>query len=379
MSDRELEDEEQLTPVQRVALSVQRDLDAGLMVVFAVLTMFHSGICSTIFNTFNCSINYKIDDGQGSRGLRYLAADYTISCSTDYVKRPRAPAEYDAYYDDDSADDHAFYETYATVALVVYAVGVPLAYLAWMLRARRLARDEQRPVDDGALAFLTRSVKPEFWWFEVAALVARSLVTGMLLFVDTKDATGVSLIMSFFVIVVHRTLVLQFRPYASTGLQLVVEALMRATFSIALMAVAVYGSDPILGEKTASVVAILVFALNLSVLPFAYRAWRTESYRSVARRLRRREPVDIDEVEALLGGAHRQDIAEVVRKCGRHALRQAFDGHLDDKDWDYFTHTLLKHPTRASGPRTSPPRTCSSGTSRRYCTEPRPTSAATFS
>ena len=211
-----------------------------------------------------------------------------------------------------------------------------------MLRARRLARDEQRPVDDGALAFLTRSVKPEFWWFEVAALVARSLVTGMLLFVDTKDATGVSLIMSFFVIVVHRTLVLQFRPYASTGLQLVVEALMRATFSIALMAVAVYGSDPILGEKTASVVAILVFALNLSVLPFAYRAWRTESYRSVARRLRRREPVDIDEVEALLGGAHRQDIAEVVRKCGRHALRQAFDGHLDDKDWDYFTHTLLQ-------------------------------------
>ena len=56
-----------LPPVQRVALSVQRDLDAGLMVVFAVLTMFHSGICSTIFNTFNCSINYKIDDGQGSK------------------------------------------------------------------------------------------------------------------------------------------------------------------------------------------------------------------------------------------------------------------------------------------------------------------------
>ena len=23
-------------------------------------------------------------------------------------------------------------------------------------------------------------------------------------------------------------------------------------------------------------------------------------------------------------------------------MRQAFDGHLDDKDWDYFTHTLLK-------------------------------------
>ena len=62
----------------------------------------------------------------------------------------------------------------------------------------------------------------------------------------------------------------------------------------------------------------------------------------MARRLRRREPVDLDEVEDLLQGAHRQDIAEVVRKCGRHALRQAFDGHLDDKDWDYFTHTLLQ-------------------------------------
>ena len=52
---------------------------------------------------------------------------------------------------------------------------------------------------------------------------------------------------------------------------------MRATFSIALVAVAVYGSDPILDSTTASVVAILVFALNLSVLPFAYRAWRTEA------------------------------------------------------------------------------------------------------
>ena len=40
----------------------------------------------------------------------------------------------------------------------------------------------------------------------VAALVARSLVTRMLLFVDTKDATGGSLIMTFFVIVDHRTL-----------------------------------------------------------------------------------------------------------------------------------------------------------------------------
>ena len=210
-------------------------------------------------------------------------------------------------------------------------------------------------MDDGALAFLTRSVKPEFWWFEVAALVARSLVTGMLLFVE--DATGVSLIMSFFVIVVHRTLVLQFRPYASTGLQLVVEALMRAAFSIALMAVAVYGSDPILGERTASVVAILVFALNLSVLPFAYRAWRTEwrtkinqcagAWRGACgereestRRHRRGRGTARRRARA----GHRRGRATSSRS--RHRAARAspgdFDGHLDDKDWDYFTHTLLK-------------------------------------
>ena len=76
VSDRELEDEEQLSRVERLALSVQRDLDAGLMVVFAVLTMFHSGICSTIFNTFNCSITYRIDDDNGRRGLKYLGGLY---------------------------------------------------------------------------------------------------------------------------------------------------------------------------------------------------------------------------------------------------------------------------------------------------------------
>ena len=92
---------------------------------------------------------------------------------------------------------------------------------------------------------LTRSVKPEFWWFEVAALVARSLVTGMFLFVSP----GVSLIMSFFVIVVHRSLVLKFRPYASTGLQLVVEALMRFALSIVLLSVCLVG-DLIEDSKT---------------------------------------------------------------------------------------------------------------------------------
>ena len=338
VSDVDLKDED-LTWYERILLSVQQDLDTGLMVVFAVLTMFHSGICSAIFQTFNCSENYMIDGNQNDKtGLRYLVADYSISCSRDHASRPRSPPEYDDYYKESSAEKHAHYETYARVCLVVYAVGVPLCYFGWLYRARTKARETQAPVHDAALGFLTRTTKPEFWWFEVAALVARSLVTGMLIFADR----GVSLIMSFFVIVVHRTLVLQFRPYASTGLQLVVEALMRATFSIALMAVSVVGNDPILKGQTASVVAILVFALNLSVLPFAYRAYRTESYRSVARRLRIRAPVNLDEVEELLAGAHRQSIAEVVRKCGRRTLREVFEGDLDDKGWDYFANTLLK-------------------------------------
>ena len=81
----------------------------------------------------------EVTDGEARVGAvpatvkRYVKAGWEVRVQ----RGAGVPSEFsdDAYYDADSAADHAFYETYATVALVVYAVGVPLAYLAWMLRA----------------------------------------------------------------------------------------------------------------------------------------------------------------------------------------------------------------------------------------------------
>ena len=85
----------------------------------------------------------------------------------------------------------------------------------------------------------------------------------------------------------------------------------------------------------------LVFLLNVASLPLAYQAFVSESYRGVARRLQAHEPVEAEEVEELLRSAHAEAIREDVRKRSRQILREAFDGKLSEKDWTYFTGTLL--------------------------------------
>ena len=302
---------EEVVPMHRsVIVAVRRDLGRVLAGWMLLISLFHSGICSAIFQIFNCTQTYEPIERD------FLVSDYSIRCSG-----PR----------------YTGYKAYAVLCAVLY-VTFPLCLFLVLWQARRLAAGQQQRkdrVDDGALSFLTKNLKSEFWWFEVVAILLRSLVTGFFRFVSIE----ISIVLSLIITIIHRTFVLQMKPYASSGLQHLVEALMRFTLSIVLLSVCVVGD--LLDDGSTWWITTLVFALNLSCVPLAYQAFVSESYRGVARRLRANEPVEVAEVELLLQSAHADAIREEVRRRSRHMLKEAFEGTLDEASWAYFTGTLL--------------------------------------
>ena len=209
---------------RRVAAAVRQDLGGVLSKWMLLISLFHSAICCAIFQIFNCTVKYEPFD------RKFLVSDYSIRCSGPGYKAHKA---------------------YAIVCAVIY-VTFPLCLFLVLWRPRRLAaggqeqRKDPRHVDDGALAFLTKNLKAEYWWFEVLAIFLRSLVTGFFRF---KADVKISIVLCLIVTIIHRTFVLQLKPYASSGLQHVVEALMRFALSIVLLSVCLVGD---LIEKTAT-------------------------------------------------------------------------------------------------------------------------------
>ena len=249
---------------RRVAAAVRQDLGGVLSKWMLLISLFHSAICCAIFQIFNCTVKYEPFD------RKFLVSDYGIRCSGPGYKAHKA---------------------YAIVCAVIY-VTFPLCLFLVLWRPRRLAaggeeqRKDPRHVDDGALAFLTNNLKAEYWWFEVLAIFLRSpLVTGFFRF---KADVKISIVLCLIVTIIHRTFVLQLKPYASSGLQHVVEALMRFALSIVLLSVCLVGD--LIEDSDHVWMVTLVFLLNVASLSLAYQAFVSESYRGVARRLRRTSP-----------------------------------------------------------------------------------------
>ena len=299
---------------RRVAAAVRQDLGGVLSKWMLLISLFHSAICCAIFQIFNCTAEYE------PFGRSFLMYDYSIQCS---------------------GRTYGAYRAYAIVCAVIY-VTFPLCLFLVLWQPRRLEpawqerRKDPRHVNDGALAFLTKNLKAEYWWFEVLAIFLRSLVTGFFRHLGIK----MSIVISLIITIIHRTVVLQLKPYASSGLQHVVEALMRFALSIVLVAVCLVG-DLINEGDNATIIVSFVFVLNLSCLPIAYQAFVSESYRSVAQRLKARQHVKFEELEALLESAHAEAVREDVRKVSREILKEAFQGTVSEQDWTYFTKNLL--------------------------------------
>ena len=97
-----------------------------------------ASVSTTIFDCFNCS---KFGDDKTS----YLARDQSINCES---------------------EQHAFYENYAKIMIVVYPIGVPLMYfcILWNQRKELQERDRDFNLYLQKTSFLWENYEPHLWW-----------------------------------------------------------------------------------------------------------------------------------------------------------------------------------------------------------------------
>ena len=128
--------------------------------VLLLLVLFHSSICTFVFNTFDCTdgldAENSIYDGEGDDNTEYLLADMSVACSD---------------------QKYLSYRSIAVMAAVFYAIVIPSVF-ACILRNRA-----SHPILASPLLFMSRELKPYEWWFEIRALVFRFTFTGVLLII----------------------------------------------------------------------------------------------------------------------------------------------------------------------------------------------------
>ena len=139
---------------------------ALLMLTFLVLPPSSTAV----LRTFKCE---EFDDGTS-----YLVTDYTLSC--------------------DSAK-HDGYVLFASVALLVYPIGIPILYAKLLHDAKDSIRPRAETMvaamrarsGDKSLApiaFLFKYYSPDHWYWEVGDSVRRVLMTGGLVFCGDDPA-----------------------------------------------------------------------------------------------------------------------------------------------------------------------------------------------
>ena len=140
-----------------------RHITVGLLISFFIFT----SVSTTIFRTFIC-------DDEAIPGKSFLRSDYTIEC-------------YDSR--------HTVYRVYASIMILVYPIGIPLAYIALLFPYRNILHPvgvdnksvsrSQRFDDLKVLPFkfLWRDFRPHMYYYESIECIRRILLTGLLVFI----------------------------------------------------------------------------------------------------------------------------------------------------------------------------------------------------
>ena len=93
-------------------------------------------------------------------GLRYLQADYRITCDEDWVP----------------------YAGMAGVAFAVYSLGIPIMYVSILCAYSAALHDKEHPdhqMVNARFSFIFRQYEPESWYWEIVMLIQKLLLTGV--------------------------------------------------------------------------------------------------------------------------------------------------------------------------------------------------------
>lgn len=271
----------------------QKHASVGLFVAFFV----YSNVSSVVFQTFSCD---SLDDGKS-----YLRADYSIECGD---------------------KTHKAYETYATVMILVYPVGIPALFAFLLFRNRHVLQDETSAKEElvvKSTANLWKPYKPSRFYFEVIECVRRVMLTGVIVFIYADSPLQIAVTLTMAALFAMTSEILD--PYESqwdtwisrAGHTLVVTSVYLALllkvdvseedsssqkiFEIILVVAHSCMILAVVVESTAILCALREERLYLeSLVPSDFRPWIRE--RSVMDTSNRDTPV----------GIHRRDVTESV-------------------------------------------------------------------
>lgn len=141
-----------------------KHLSAALFVAFFV----YSSVSYTVFQTFACD---RLDDG-----IRYLRADYDLTCTT---------------------DRHQRFRLYAKFMVCVYPVGIPAVFTFWLARNHK---DLVKPGRDDMLHLQPASdiwaaYKPSRFYYEVVECARRITLTGIAVFVLPNSPAQIAVVL----------------------------------------------------------------------------------------------------------------------------------------------------------------------------------------
>ncbi|CAM9127774.1 unnamed protein product [Ectocarpus sp. 6 AP-2014] len=143
--------------------------------MYLISFLVYSSVSSTVFQTFPCD---DIDTGES-----FLRVDYRIQCST---------------------AEHRGYMVYAGFMCLVYPIGIPVAYLFFLYKARKGFKSEEEAMrtDIAVLRPLWQPYRQSVYYYEVVECFRRVTLSGLVIFILPNTAgqvmTGFLLSVAFF-------------------------------------------------------------------------------------------------------------------------------------------------------------------------------------
>eukprot|EP00903_Cladosiphon_okamuranus_P015420 g14243.t1 len=143
--------------------------------IYLISFLVYSSVSSKVFQTFPCD---DIDTGES-----FLRVDHSIQCFT---------------------TEHRIYMVYAGFMCLVYPIGIPVAYLFFLYKARKGFKSEEEATftDITVLRPLWQPYKRSVYYYEVAECFRRVTLSGLVVFIlpDTAGQvmTGFLLSVAFF-------------------------------------------------------------------------------------------------------------------------------------------------------------------------------------
>jgi len=225
---------------------------------------FAPTLSSLVFSVFACDTFGYSDKPEES--WSFLHADYTVRCS----------------YGAHTSSEHEAIKMVAFPYILVWPIGVPLLFGALLFWAElRRTRSASKTLLAPSISFLRKEYIKSCWFWEVAELGRKEVLTGFLLLVP-QELNFLRIVLAMLLSLCHVVLLAVARPYRSSSTAFVALltsfTLCCTIFSSLLVKFISYGSPAAFGVDGAFRLSMIILAFNFGVIAIAVAFFSRQVY-----------------------------------------------------------------------------------------------------